>query len=70
MYPRLTLNSGHQVGKENCDSNVAKDDLDHLTLLLLSPQCWDYRHVLPNPICTVLGMEPRVLCMLSKLSTK
>lgn len=41
---------------------LAEYDLEHLILLPLHPECWDYRH--KPPLCSMyagLRMEPRAL---------
>lgn len=42
---------------------VAKDDFDLLTILYLSPECYDYRHVPPHLVHTELGIQPKAECM-------
>lgn len=40
-------------------SYVAKDDLEHVSLLLLCLEFWDYGHVSQHPTYAVLGLNPR-----------
>jgi hypothetical protein len=44
-------------------------DCELMTLLLLSPECWDYRYTPLHLGFVVQGIEPKDLCMLSKHST-
>lgn len=45
-------------------SYVAKDDPEHVSLLLLCPEFWDYGHAPQHPIYAVLEVEPKILCIL------
>lgn len=44
------------------------DALKLIVHLPLPPKCWDYRYELQHPVYAGLGIEPRVLCVLSKHS--
>lgn len=43
-----------------------EDELKPLILLSLAPLCWDYMHELSDLLHAVLGIEPRVSCVLYK----
>lgn len=42
------------------------NDLELLTLLLLSPQFWDYMPEVAHPVSMALGIESRALCVLGE----
>lgn len=48
--------------------HVAREDLEILRLLFPPSKCRDDRHTLPYPVYMVLGIEPRVSCVLGKPS--
>lgn len=57
MYPSLP------------SSYVVGDDFELRALLPPSPQCWELWVYFTSLAYTVLGMDPRVACMLGKCST-
>lgn len=47
-------------------------EIDSEVLILLPPplKSWDGRHAPPHPVSAMLGVEPRVLCVVGKHSPK
>ena len=57
----------HKLASNFC---VVKTDFELLVLLFLPPKCWDPRPVCATcPVCVVLRVKLRQLCLLGKHST-
>lgn len=44
-------------------SEIAKNDLELLILLIRLPNCWGYKYVLPCSGYVILEIKPRTSCM-------
>lgn len=63
------VSTGSHLSQHGLKFHVAQNDPELLSLLLIPPKCWDYRHAPLHPVSWVLGMEPRASCILGKHST-
>lgn len=55
----LLLEMGSCIPDQPQTGCVVKDDLELVTFVLLSPECWDSRLALPPTVYAVPGIEPR-----------
>lgn len=57
------------VAQANLELALAKDELELLIFLPLSPNCQDDKHMLPCLVYVALGIKPRTLYTLVEYST-